>query len=105
MPNTCCAGSRPQWEDLHMGSSTDTPHTSRQTPLDNNLAERTLETDVVIIGGGVAGLSVALSLPAALRVVVVTKAALGESNTRYAQGGLAVAIGLDDDPALHLRDT
>jgi L-aspartate oxidase len=61
--------------------------------------------DVVIIGGGVAGLSVALSLPSAWRVALVTKAALGESNTRYAQGGLAVAIGADDDPALHLRDT
>jgi L-aspartate oxidase len=64
-----------------------------------------LECDVVIVGGGVAGLSVALSLPAGLRVALVTKAALGESNTRYAQGGLAVAVGLDDDPALHLRDT
>jgi L-aspartate oxidase len=64
-----------------------------------------LACDVVIVGGGVAGLTVALSLPPALSVVLVTKAALGESNTRYAQGGLAVAIGADDDPALHLRDT
>ena len=64
-----------------------------------------LECDVAIVGGGVAGLSVALGLPAGLRVALVTKAALGESNTRYAQGGLAVAVGLDDDPALHLRDT
>jgi L-aspartate oxidase len=61
--------------------------------------------DVVIIGGGIAGLSVALTLPGDLSVALVTKAALGESNTRYAQGGLAAAVGLDDDPALHLRDT
>ena len=61
--------------------------------------------DVAIIGGGIAGLSVALSLPADLRVTLITKAALGESNTRYAQGGLAAAVGPDDDPALHLRDT
>jgi L-aspartate oxidase len=61
--------------------------------------------DVVIIGGGIAGLSVALTLPDDLSVALVTKAALGESNTRYAQGGLAAAVGLDDDPALHLRDT
>jgi L-aspartate oxidase len=61
--------------------------------------------DVVIIGGGIAGLSVALTLPRNLSVALVTKAALGESNTRYAQGGLAAAVGLDDDPALHLRDT
>jgi L-aspartate oxidase len=64
-----------------------------------------LECDVAVIGGGVAGLSVVLSLPLALRVVLLTKAALGESNTRYAQGGLAVALGPDDDPELHLRDT
>lgn len=64
-----------------------------------------LECDVVIVGGGVAGLTVALGLPADYRVILVTKAALGESNTRYAQGGLAAAVGLDDTPALHLHDT
>lgn len=64
-----------------------------------------LACDVVIVGGGVAGLTVALSLPADLRVVLVTKSALGESNTRYAQGGLAAAVGLDDTPELHWRDT
>ncbi|MGH2515117.1 MAG: L-aspartate oxidase [Ktedonobacterales bacterium] len=64
-----------------------------------------LTCDVAIIGGGIAGLSVALALPPALRVVLVTKGALGESNTRYAQGGLAAAVGLDDTPDLHLRDT
>ncbi|HEU4782417.1 MAG TPA: L-aspartate oxidase [Ktedonobacterales bacterium] len=61
--------------------------------------------DIVIIGGGIAGLTVALNLPESLRVVLMTKAALGESNTRYAQGGLAAAVGPDDDPELHLRDT
>src|SRR5215469_15392589 len=63
------------------------------------------EVDVVIIGGGIAGLSVALTLPPNLRILVATKGALGESNTRYAQGGLAAAVGLDDSPDLHLRDT
>ncbi len=61
--------------------------------------------DVVIVGGGIAGLSVALSLPETTSIALVTKAALGESNTRYAQGGLAAAVGRDDDPELHLRDT
>ncbi|HEV8194246.1 MAG TPA: L-aspartate oxidase [Ktedonobacterales bacterium] len=64
-----------------------------------------IECDVAIIGGGIAGLSIALNLPPSLRVALVTKSALGESNTRYAQGGLAAAVGSDDDPALHLRDT
>ncbi len=61
--------------------------------------------DVAIIGGGIAGLTVALNMPESLRVVLMTKAALGESNTRYAQGGLAAAVGPDDDPELHLHDT
>ena len=61
--------------------------------------------DVAIIGGGIAGLSVALRLPEHLRVALFTKGQLGESNTRYAQGGLAVALGGDDNPELHFQDT
>lgn len=63
------------------------------------------DTDIVIVGAGIAGLAFALRLPGHLRVIVVTKGALGESNTRYAQGGLAAAVGPDDDPALHFADT
>lgn len=61
--------------------------------------------DVAIIGGGIAGLSVALRLPQHTRVALFTKGQLGESNTRYAQGGLAVALGADDTPELHYQDT
>ena len=61
--------------------------------------------DVVVIGAGIAGLAFTLRLPADLRVALLTKGALGESNTRYAQGGLAAAVGLDDSPALHETDT
>ncbi len=61
--------------------------------------------DVTIIGGGIAGLSVALRLPAYLRVALFTKGQLGESNTRYAQGGLTAALGADDSPELHIQDT
>lgn len=61
--------------------------------------------DVAIIGGGIAGLSVALRLPQHIRVALFTKGQLGESNTRYAQGGLAVALGADDTPELHYQDT
>jgi len=61
--------------------------------------------DVVIVGGGIAGLSAALRLPATVRVALLTKGQLGESNTRYAQGGLTVALGEDDSPQLHAQDT
>jgi len=61
--------------------------------------------DVAIVGGGIAGLSVAIRLPENLRVALFTKGQLGESNTRYAQGGLAVALGADDSPELHFQDT
>ena len=80
----------------------------RDTPV-GGLVSKSAQTDVpgdvdvVIIGGGIAGLSVALTLPPDLRILVATKGALGESNTRYAQGGLAAAVGLDDSPALHLE--
>lgn len=66
---------------------------------------RCLPYDVAIIGGGIAGLSVALSLPEHMRVALFTKGQFGESNTRYAQGGMAVALGADDSPALHYQDT
>ncbi len=61
--------------------------------------------DVAIIGGGIAGLSVALRLPDSLRIALFTKGQLGESNTRYAQGGLAVALGPGDSPEHHFQDT
>jgi L-aspartate oxidase len=61
--------------------------------------------DVSIVGGGIAGLSVALRLPENVSVALFTKGQLGESNTRYAQGGLTVALGVDDSPELHFQDT
>jgi L-aspartate oxidase len=61
--------------------------------------------DFVIVGSGVAGLRAAIALAGAGRVIVLTKAAPGESNTGYAQGGIAAAIGDDDSPALHAADT
>src|SRR5688500_13252848 len=61
--------------------------------------------DVVVVGAGIAGLAFALRLPADFRVALLTKGMLGESNTRYAQGGLSAAVGADDSPDLHASDT
>jgi len=59
----------------------------------------------VIVGGGVAGLRAAIALASVGRVVILTKADASESNTGYAQGGIAAAVGRDDSPALHAADT
>jgi L-aspartate oxidase len=63
------------------------------------------EFDFVVVGAGIAGLRAAIELADAGRVLVLTKEALGESNTSYAQGGIAVAMSGPEDVALHLEDT
>ena len=64
-----------------------------------------LTTDFLVIGSGVAGFRAALSLAEVGNVVVLTKAHPRESNTGYAQGGIAAAFGPDDSFELHARDT
>ncbi len=63
------------------------------------------ETDVIVIGGGVAGISAALEAARSSRVLIVTKGPLEESNTRYAQGGIAAVLGEDDSVDAHVDDT
>jgi L-aspartate oxidase len=69
------------------------------------LREARRETDFLVLGSGIAGLRAALELARHGRVLVVTKDQPTESNTGYAQGGVAVAMAPDDDVALHLEDT
>lgn len=64
-----------------------------------------LAPDVVVIGSGVAALSAALAAAEDASVVVLTKSARDESNTRYAQGGVAVSLAPGDSPQDHLKDT
>ena len=64
-----------------------------------------LRGDFVIVGSGIAGLRAAVELAPAGDIVVITKADPSESNTEYAQGGIAAAIGPDDSPDLHAADT
>jgi L-aspartate oxidase len=64
-----------------------------------------IQTDHLIIGSGIAGLRAALGLVGHGRVLILTKDQVTESNTGYAQGGVAVALGEDDDPELHFADT
>ncbi|MGV9342802.1 L-aspartate oxidase [Streptomyces sp. NPDC003688] len=65
-----------------------------------------IPADVVVVGSGVAGLTAALRCEAAgLTTVVVTKARLDDGSTRWAQGGIAAALGEGDTPQQHLDDT
>jgi L-aspartate oxidase len=63
------------------------------------------DIDYLIIGGGIAGLRAAIALAPSGRVLILTKAEAAESNTGYAQGGIAAALGAEDSPALHAADT
>ncbi len=65
-----------------------------------------ITSDVVVVGSGVAGLTVALRCAASgAKVTVVTKAHLDDGSTRWAQGGIAAALGEGDTPEQHLADT
>ncbi len=65
----------------------------------------TLRTDFLILGSGIAGLSLALDLAVFGEVLVVTKRAPEESNTKYAQGGIAAVLAETDSFAAHKADT
>ena len=63
------------------------------------------KTDVLIIGGGLAGLSAALALPKSLSIIVLTKAALETCSSHYAQGGIAASLAKEDSIDDHVADT
>jgi L-aspartate oxidase len=64
-----------------------------------------LFTDVMVIGGGIAGIRAALAVDPSLRTVVVTKDSLQHSNSAYAQGGIAGVLDPLDDFSNHVADT
>jgi L-aspartate oxidase len=61
--------------------------------------------DFLVIGSGIAGLTFALKVATVGSVAIITKTNRAESNTNYAQGGIAAAIGDDDSLELHVQDT
>ncbi|SBW12242.1 L-aspartate oxidase NadB [uncultured Alphaproteobacteria bacterium] len=66
----------------------------------------TLNTDILVIGGGGAGCAAALTAAGAgARVTLATKLLLGDSNTVMAEGGIQAAVGEDDSPQRHFEDT
>ena len=63
------------------------------------------EYDYIVVGSGIGGLYTALLAKEQGSVLVITKGSIDDCNTKYAQGGIAAAIGKDDSPELHVQDT
>jgi len=61
--------------------------------------------DYIMVGSGIAGLHTALLAKEQGSVLIVTKGSIDDCNTKYAQGGIAAAIGSNDSPELHFKDT
>src|SRR5882672_1656507 len=61
--------------------------------------------DFIVLGSGIAGLSLALKVAPRGRVAIITKKNRAESNTNYAQGGIAAVMSKDDSFEMHVRDT
>jgi L-aspartate oxidase len=64
-----------------------------------------VHTVVIVIGAGIAGLFTAIKASEANKVIMITKKSLLDSNTRYAQGGIAAVISDEDSPEYHMQDT
>lgn len=69
------------------------------------MSMRTHRYDVLIIGTGAAGLTLALRLPATLRIAVLSKGPLTEGSSLYAQGGVSAVLEETDSVEAHVRDT
>src|SRR5271156_2515114 len=105
MARTICSSYRTAPRECEPFRQVRSSKTVTQNVLDSNVMAIATDNDFLIVGAGISGLRAAIELSEAGRVIVVTKEALGESNTNYAQGGIAVAMGGDEDISLHLEDT
>ena len=76
--------------------------TTATTPPDKS---RSFDTDVLVIGSGAAGLSLALSLPESVRVAVLSKGGVHDGSSWHAQGGIAAVLDASDSVDSHVADT
>ena len=77
----------------------------RKIPTMAGRPSQEFEAEVVVVGSGIAGLSFALKASQYARVLLLTKKNAAESNTNYAQGGIACVTSAEDSSELHIRDT
>jgi len=74
--------------------------------MPNKLSSRqSFRHEVLIIGGGAAGLSLALNLPSNMKIAVITKENESEGSTYYAQGGISAVLRTEDSFESHIQDT
>lgn len=73
--------------------------------INANNSNDIIQTDVLIIGAGLAGVSTALALPTTLNITVLSKAALEVCSSHYAQGGIAASLDKNDSITDHIADT
>jgi L-aspartate oxidase len=96
----------PETAPVTSGSVTATVTGAELRRLPGSPLRWALDTDVVVLGTGAAGLTAALTAASrGRRVLLLSKDGIGGGATPLAQGGLAAAIGPGDTPALHQRDT
>src|SRR2546427_9516225 len=69
------------------------------------MQNETSDFDFLVLGSGIAGLFFALKVAAYGRVAIITKKDRAESNTNYAQGGIAAVTSKEDSFEMHVRDT
>lgn len=73
--------------------------------MSRSFAPGAISSDVLIVGSGIAGLRIALALAERLDVLLVTKKRISDSNTNWAQGGIASVLDSTDSFESHVRDT
>lgn len=73
--------------------------------MSRSVAPRAISSDVLIVGSGIAGLRIALALADRFDVLLVTKKRISDSNTNWAQGGIASVLDSTDSFESHVRDT
>lgn len=87
------------------GDSRHSNSTSQPIADSHSLPVTRSDTDVLIIGAGLAGISVALSLPKHLQITLISKDSLPNCASYHAQGGIAACLGSNDSVAQHVQDT
>jgi len=73
--------------------------------MQTNYSSQKLTTDILIIGSGIAGLSLALKLAKRFKITLIAKSSLSEGSTQYAQGGIAGVLDPFDSIESHIDDT